>query len=104
MSGYREYTDRELVGLMGSDDQHAFTELYNRHWKSLFYTADAILRQKETSSDIVQEVFASLWQRRRVVVIEFPKTYLHQAVRFQVFKAINAEKTARDFYQRLAGV
>jgi RNA polymerase sigma-70 factor (family 1) len=101
---YAVYQDRELVALMQQDDAAAFTELYNRHWKSLYYTAHAILENNETCRDIVQEVFTSFWQRRGEVAVEFPKTYLQQATRFQVFKAIQAEKTGREFYERLAAV
>lgn len=104
MPAYDLYQDRELVRLMQHDDAAAFTELYNRHWKSLYYTALSILRQEEVCRDIVQEVFVSVWQRRADVDIEFPKTYLQQATRFQVFKAIHADKASREFYGRLAEV
>src|ERR1700722_1262435 len=104
MTEYGVYQDKELVGLMQQDDSAAFTELYDRYWKSLYYTARSILQNEEACRDIVQEVFTSLWQRRGEVDIEFPKTYLQQATRFQVFKAIHAEKAGREFYQRLADV
>src|SRR5882757_5276281 len=104
MPAYTTYQDIELVALLQQDDTGAFTELYNRHWKNLYYTAIGILQNSEACNDIVQEVFTSLWQRRGIVQIEFPKTYLQQATRFQVFKAIQAQKTGREFYQRLAEV
>ncbi len=104
MPAYTNYQDQELVALLQQNDAGAFTELYNRHWKSLYYTALSILQNQEASRDIVQEVFTSLWQRRGAVTIEFPKTYLQQATRFQVFKAIHADKASKAFYERLAGV
>jgi RNA polymerase sigma-70 factor (family 1) len=102
MSDYRNYQDRELVALIHASDETAFAELYNRHWKSLYYTASSILKNSETARDIVQEVFTSFWQRRLEVTVEFPKAYLQQAIRFQVFKAIDAGKATRQFYDRLA--
>jgi RNA polymerase sigma-70 factor (family 1) len=104
MPAYSIYQDKELVALLQQDDAGAFTELYNRHWKSLYYTAMSILQNQEAARDIVQDVFTSVWQRRGDVEIEFPKTYLQQATRFQVFKAIHADKASKEFYQRLAGV
>lgn len=104
MPEYAVFEDKELVALMKKDDAGAFTELYNRHWKSLYYTAVSILQNSETCKDIVQEVFLSVWNRRGETDIEFPKTYLHQATRFQVFKAIHADKAGKDFYKRLADV
>lgn len=104
MPAYTNYQDQELVALLQHDDANAFTELYNRHWKSLYYTALSILQNQEASRDIVQDVFTSLWQRRGETEIEFPRTYLQQATRFQVFKAIHAGKATKAFYERLAGV
>jgi RNA polymerase sigma-70 factor (family 1) len=104
MPAYTIYSDNELAQLLQQDDAGAFTELYNRHWKSLYYTAMSILQNSEASRDIVQDVFTSLWQRRGEVSIEYPKTYLQQATRFQVFKAIHAGKASKEFYQRLASV
>ena len=52
----------------------------------------------------VQEVFVSLWKRRQVQAIEVLPAYLHQAVRFQVLKAIRAGKASADFIARLGKV
>ncbi|HXB43081.1 MAG TPA: sigma-70 family RNA polymerase sigma factor [Puia sp.] len=89
---------------MQKDDIAAFTELYNRRWKSLYYTAKSILRNDESCRDIVQEDFTSIWQRRADILIEFPKIYLQQATRFQVIKAIHADKASHEFYDRLGTV
>lgn len=51
---------------------------------------------------MVQEVFISLWKRRAIVQIVSLKSYLLQAVRFQVFKAIRAEKADAGFFKRLS--
>src|SRR3954462_1438681 len=83
-------------------DELAFAEIYNRYWKHLYSSAHNILQVKATAQDAVQEVFIALWKRRTHIQIEALQPYLHQAVRFQVFKAIRAEKTDQDFFNRLA--
>jgi RNA polymerase sigma-70 factor (ECF subfamily) len=93
--------DIGLLGLMKQGDVAAFTELYNRHWKSLYISARNVLRVQEAAKDVVQEVFASLWQNKDHLDIKYPKAYLHQAVRFQVLKAIRSDKISADFYHRL---
>lgn len=98
------HSDEQLVMLLGQGNEPAFTEIYNRYWKSLYYSAYNILQLKEAAQDAVQEVFVSLWKRRNEVQIESLKAYLFQAVRFQVFKAIRAEKTNEDFYKGLTAV
>jgi RNA polymerase sigma-70 factor (family 1) len=95
-------TDEQLVFLLSENDESAFSEIYERYWKLLYVTAYNILQQRDASKDLVQDVFLSLWQRRSVVQIESLKGWLLQAVRFQVLKAIRAEKASTDFYKRLS--
>lgn len=98
------YSDEQLVVLMQQDNESAFTEIYNRYWKTLYVSAHNILQLRTAAQDAVQEVFISLWKRRNSVEIESLKSYLFQAVRFQVFKAIRADKTDHDFFNRLSRV
>lgn len=88
MHQVKELDESDLLSLLGEDSEAAFTEIYNRFWKSLFRTAYHILQDKEAAQDIVQNVFVSLWQRRYEVRIDNLKGWLHQSVRFGVFKAI----------------
>lgn len=96
------YNDEQLVTLLSEGDEVAFSTIYDRYWKLLYISAHSILQRKEVAKDVVQEVFLSLWQRRSVVQIESLKGWLLQAVRFQVFKAIRADKASDDFYKRLS--
>lgn len=102
MSDYCTYNDEQLITFLSKGDEIAFSKIYDRYWKLLYISAHNILQQKDTAKDIVQEVFLSLWQRRSVVQIECLKGWLLQSVRFQVFKAIRAEKTDNNFYVRFA--
>lgn len=98
------YNDELLLTLLSKDDEVAFSKIYERYWKQLYISAYNILQQKDTAKDVVQEVFLSLWQRRSIVQIESLKGWLLQSVRFQVFKAIRAEKASYDFCKRLSAV
>ncbi|THU39622.1 sigma-70 family RNA polymerase sigma factor [Niastella caeni] len=104
MQHYPAHTDHQLLQQLHQSDEGAFAEIYNRYWKQLYLSALNILQVKEAAQDAVQEVFISLWKRREAVQIDALPSYLHQAVRFQVFKAIRAEKTDQDFFNRLAGI
>jgi RNA polymerase sigma-70 factor (ECF subfamily) len=88
--------------MLHQSDELAFAEIYHRYWKALYSSAHNILQVKEAAQDAVQEVFISLWKRRTDVHIDVLQSYLHQAVRFQVLKAIRAERTDQDFFNRLA--
>jgi RNA polymerase sigma-70 factor (family 1) len=99
---YSSHTDHELLRMISQNDELAFSEIYNRYWKLLYTSAHNILQVKAAAQDAVQEVFISLWKRRADLRIDALQPYLHQAVRFQVFKAIRAEKTDQAFFNRLS--
>lgn len=83
---YRTFCDKELIDLLKVGDESAFTELYRRHWQSMFNGAYKRLQDTEQSQDIVQNIFTDLWERRGEVEIDNLPAYLHTAVRFQVIK------------------
>jgi RNA polymerase sigma-70 factor (family 1) len=94
----------DLVSRLKAGDEQAFGEIYNFFWKPLYKTALNIVRDEDTASDAIQEVFVSLWQRREELNIISIKAYLQQSVRFSVLKAIRAQKTDQQFYQRLSKI
>ncbi len=104
MLDFSKYDDEQLVRLLTENDETAFSEIYGRYWKPLYVSVQNILHDTDPAQDIVQEVFISLWQRRDTVQVENLKSYLFQAVRFQVFKYIRADKAQAHFYDRLASV
>ncbi|MBT2563121.1 RNA polymerase sigma-70 factor [Pedobacter sp. ISL-68] len=97
-------SDGELVSILKDGDRNAFGEIYNRYWKPLHHSAYNILGDENAASDVLQEVFVSLWHRRGAVEILSLKSYLFQAVRFGVLKSIRQQKTDQLFYTRLAAV
>jgi len=101
---YPELDDIQLLRLLQEKNEDALAEIYNRYWKLLYKSAYAIVQDEAISKDAVQEVFIALWQRNLPEDIQFLKAYLHQAVRFQILKAIKAQKTDEHFYERLATV
>ncbi len=64
MPAFRTQTDQQLVALLKAGDEAAFTEIYDRHWATLYYHVHKMLRQEDDSKDVVQEVFSSLWLKR----------------------------------------
>jgi len=96
------HSDEYLANLLLQNSEAAFTEIYNRYWQPLYRTAYNILQVNEPAEEAVNDVFISLWKRRNETTIASLESYLHQATRFRVFKAIRADKADKDFYQRLA--
>lgn len=61
---YPNLSDTELLHLVGAQrDAHAFAELYNRHWERLLRHALGVMRDADEAKDIVQDIFAMLWEK-----------------------------------------
>ncbi|WP_316790905.1 RNA polymerase sigma-70 factor [Pedobacter frigoris] len=89
MTEYNELTDQELIAMLRSGDNKAYTEIYNRYKRLLYLFAFRRLGDKEEVWDIIHEVFLSLWQNHEGLVISYTlSTYLHSAVRNKIANLI----------------
>lgn len=94
----KDLTDHELTELMRDGEDAAFTEIYNRYWKKLFTiainkTGDNI----EEAEEIVQDIFVSLWSRRRQLKLTFSlEHYLAASVKYRVIKSF----AKKDLHRR----
>src|SRR5690606_17976562 len=52
-----------------------------------------------SAKDVVQNVFTSLWQRRKETEIDNLRSYLYGAVRYQVFKQVSLSNKYVGFYE-----
>lgn len=94
-------TDAELLDLIRQDDRTAFELVYDRYWSKLYISAYKILRNRQGSEDIVQEVLVQLWLKRYTQQIESLNAYLYTAIRFQVFKTIRDGKVRESLFSEI---
>lgn len=52
------------------DDTKQFERLYHRHWARLYAIAWNRTLDEDVAKDVVQEVFVSLWERRKSITIQ----------------------------------
>jgi RNA polymerase sigma-70 factor (family 1) len=84
------YADDKLVLLLQAGDADAFTELYVRYWKLLFYIAAKRLRNYAEAEEAVQNIYTDLWTRRKTRHIHTSiKYYLATAVQYQVMNFLS---------------
>jgi len=96
------YSDATLLHHLATGDQGAFTLLFRRYWESLFVTAVKVIRSKEDAADIVQEVFLSVWNRRRELAITGSLAgYLQTSVKYQAIHYIEKNITRRNYLETL---
>src|SRR5690606_41157339 len=94
---YKEYADGELVTLLASSDEAAYTELYDRYWERLYLFASRMLQDEEQGMDIVEDLLTTLWHNRYQFDIRTSlKTYLYTSVHNLTLNYINRSKDRKS--------
>ncbi len=98
MTDYSKHTDQELIGLMKSDDQAAFTEIFDRYNGPLYIHAFKRLQDREECRDLVQELLATLWLKREALTFTTTLSgYLFMAVRNRIFNLLSKKKLNKEY-------
>ena len=58
-----KYSEQELVALLKEQNNDAFNYLYDHYSGALFTIINQIVPDKDTASDVLQEVFVSVWRK-----------------------------------------
>jgi RNA polymerase sigma-70 factor (ECF subfamily) len=84
--------DSDLLRLLKQDHAPAFQELYDRYWRKLYYLAHKRLKSAMAAEEVVQNVFLTIWRKRKTLKIEEPAAYLAAVTRYAVYHYVAAEK------------
>ncbi len=85
-------------------DEYALKILFNRSWERMYKLAYSISGDKDTSKDLVQDVWISIWERRDTIINENIEAYLMRSIRFRVYKHLRdskLNKTQIDFLESI---
>lgn len=96
------YSDLELITMLKRGDMDAFNMLYTRHWSAMYQSAYYLLRDQSACMDIVQDIFAWLWEKRDQLDIQTVPSYLRTAVKFKVANYIKSGNIREDFYEEIS--
>lgn len=92
----REDDGTSLVKQISEGDEQAFEQLFNLYFEYLHNVAYNRLQSKEAADDIVQDIFADLWNNRESFDIHTSvNSFLFQAVKNKVYKFIR-HKSVRE--------
>jgi RNA polymerase sigma-70 factor (ECF subfamily) len=94
-------TDERLIALIRENDLTAFERIYNKYWSKLYLSAYNILRDRQVSEDVTQEVLVNLWLKRASLQLNSLNAYLYTSVRYQVFNVIRSGKVRADLFNHL---
>lgn len=89
MREIRRNRDSELTEALRKGDKKAFEELFIRYRKQSHYFVKARVFSDEVAKEIVQEVFADMWDFRKERKIQHFSSYLFHALRYKTIKHIN---------------
>ncbi|RAJ93206.1 RNA polymerase sigma-70 factor (ECF subfamily) [Larkinella arboricola] len=83
-------SDPELLDFINGGKESALTELYDRYWESIFLYVVKVLKDPDGASDVVQETFIALWQKRgELDAVRSLKAYLISIARYKALKSIS---------------
>jgi RNA polymerase sigma-70 factor (ECF subfamily) len=95
---YGDLTDEQLMALLKIGHDEAFDCLYYRYRNKLVSIAYNRLKSKEIAEELVQDVFADVWQKRfRLQLRNKLSSYLCTAIKYAALDYIRAQKT-KDKY------
>jgi RNA polymerase sigma-70 factor (family 1) len=91
------FSDDELISLLNTEKGSiAFDEIYERYWKKLLTMAIFKTNHKEAAEEIVQELFTSLWEKRKNVVINNLENYLFVALKYLIINYLRIKIKDRN--------
>lgn len=93
--------ERILTDKIKKGDSSAFSVVFTRYYADLVMFANIFIRDKETSEEIVQDVFIKLWENRNKITITTSlKSFLLKSVQNKCIDRLRHLKI-RDKYQSL---
>lgn len=103
MTAYSGFTDEELTALLKEGNHAAFTEIYRRYWKKLFFIAGKKLNCLTDAEEVVQNIFLSLWNRRETIIITTTLVaYLTVSVKYCILKILDKQYHQEKYAQSIA--
>lgn len=102
MSESKTCTDYQLVSRLNEGDEEAFNNIYTLYSLPLFNQANHLLRDKEKSKDLIQDLFIAVWNNRSTLKPEANLAgYLYTGVRNRVFNLIEKDKIRYEYYSSI---
>ncbi|MGD8780165.1 MAG: sigma-70 family RNA polymerase sigma factor [Ignavibacteria bacterium] len=90
-------SDERLIELVGDGNLKAMEELFNRYYKQF---ALKLLKDKDTSKDIVSDIFFNIWEKKNSFIISSSvRAYLYISVRNRAINFLKANKKLYDIEQ-----
>ena len=93
-----DITDKVILKRIAQNDEDAYASLFQQFYVQLCRFSLKYVREEAISEEIVQEVFVTLWEKRRDLTIHSSlKAYLFQSVKNSSINYLNSRFAKQDF-------
>lgn len=86
----------DLLRRLKEGDEAAFSIIYDYYWDKLYFVSYQKLESANAAEEIVQEVFLTLWEKRKQLKIDSLSTYLAAMARYSVYRYLAREKARQS--------
>ena len=97
-------SDYELIKLVREkDDKQAFQLLYNKYWDKLYRAALVKVHDEDQVSDIVQDLFVTIWiKRKELNITNNVDLYLYRALKNRITNYYKKKYLLEDKLNQIA--
>lgn len=97
MNKFKTYSDKCLLDHLVKGSWDSFEEIYRRYWKQLYQISYRRTQSSEISEELVQDIFASLWEKRKILAIENLPAYLLTSIKYKIINHFHREMSRRIY-------
>jgi len=92
------WSDDDLIVLLKDNDNIAFKLIYEKYAPKLFHTVYNLIRNKEASEDVIQDLFSDLWQKRNKLNITTSlQGFLYVSAKNRILAQLRKRKITIDY-------
>lgn len=81
------------------DDEKAFAELFNRHWRKAHMMAYSKVHNKHVTEEIVQDLFITLWDKRASLSIQNISSYFYTSIKNKSLNYIESCVVRKKYWE-----
>ncbi len=92
------YSEAEWIHALRDGDVKAYSELFDRYGKRLYFFSKGYLKSEEDAEEIVQEVFIKIWNNRKELSVEKSfESYLFTIAKNGILNTIRKSKSEQAY-------
>jgi len=101
---HKDFSEEDILKSLRADDVKVFQLLFDTHYKGLVRYARRFLPDTDISRDVVQDVFAYIWEKRKSLLISRSiQSYLYRAVHNACINFLKKEENKGHYVKEFLG-